>query len=233
MDFSLAAKIDHTNLNPLARREDIKTLCLEAKKARFASVCVNPSFVSFCAEELFGSDVKVCTVIGFPLGADTIDNKATSAAAAVSAGALEIDMVQNLGLVKDGLWDELLDEISAVVCASRSVETEGDREVLVKVILETCFLSDDEIVKCCKIAKEAGADFVKTSTGFASKKDENGNPLFSGATAHAISLMRKTVGESMGVKASGGIRTKADAILMLEAGASRLGTSAGLKIVSE
>lgn len=233
MDFGLAAKIDHTNLSPLALSADIVRLCAEAREARFASVCVNPSFVETAARELAGSGVKVCTVIGFPLGADTIDNKAASAAAAVDGGASEIDMVQNLAFVKEGLWDDLEDEIGAVVAASKSVCTEDGREVAVKVILETCFLTDDEIVRCCQVAEKAGADFVKTSTGFAAPKDADGRPLPNGATAHAVSLMRSTVGDRLGVKASGGIRTRADALAMIGAGASRIGASAGMAIISE
>ncbi len=224
--MEIASKIDHTNLNPLATSADIKKLCDEARSFHFASVCVNPSFVSFAAQNLKDSDVKVCTVIGFPLGADTIDNKAASAAVAVDEGASEIDFVQNLAFVKEKKWDDLEDEIRAVVDSSNSVYTQDERKIVVKVILETCFLSDDEIVKCCQIAKKAGADFVKTSTGFASAAN-------SGATEHAVSLMRKTVGDDFGVKASGGIRTKSDVLKMLAAGANRIGTSSGIKIISE
>lgn len=227
--------IDHTNLNACATESDIKKLCDEAKKFGFASVCVNPSFVNFAYNELLDSDVKVCTVIGFPLGADTIDNKAASAAVAVDEGASEIDMVVNLGFVKSANWEDLTEEISAVVDASKSVEILDNRkfkDIIVKVILETCYLSDKEIEKCCECAKEAGADFVKTSTGFATPKDKNGNLLPNGATIHAVELMKKCVGNSMQVKASGGIRNFEDACKMIEAGASRIGTSAGVSIVS-
>ena len=145
INFELAAKIDHTNLNPLATSADIVRLCAEAKESRFASVCVNPNFVPLAFDELKNSEVKVCTVIAFPLGADTIDNKAASAAAAVSEGADEIDFVQNLSFVKEKLWDDLEDEFCAVFDAANSVQTEDNRKIIVKVILETCFLTDEEI----------------------------------------------------------------------------------------
>ncbi len=228
--------IDHTNLHACATKKDIQKLCDEAKKYSFASVCVNPSYVSFAYEQLKDSDVKVCTVIGFPLGADTIDNKAASAAVAVDEGADEIDMVVNLGLVKDGEWDDVFEDIYAVVEASRETATADeqnpDREVVIKVILETCYLNDEEIVKCCECAEKAGADFVKTSTGFAILKDKDGKLLPNGATEHAVALMRKTVGDRLGVKASGGVRSYDEAVKMVEAGASRIGTSSGVSIVA-
>ncbi|WP_191015282.1 deoxyribose-phosphate aldolase [Treponema zioleckii] len=228
--------IDHTNLNACATKKDIQKLCDEAKKYSFASVCVNPSYVSFAYEQLKDSDVKVCTVIGFPLGADTIDNKAASAAVAVDEGADEIDMVVNLGLVKDGEWDDVFEDIYAVVEASRETaaadKQNPDREVIIKVILETCYLNDEEIVKCCECAEKAGADFVKTSTGFAILKDKDGKLLPNGATEHAVALMRKTVGDRLGVKASGGVRSYDEAVKMVEAGASRIGTSSGVSIVA-
>ena len=227
----IAKIIDHTNLNACATEGDIEKLCAEAKKYGFASVCVNPSYVNFAYNQLEGSGVKVCTVIGFPLGADTIDNKAASAAVAVDEGADEIDMVLNLGYVKSKNWDDLYEEIYAVVCVTDEVITENREKPVVKVILETCYLSDEEIVKCCEVAKDAGADFVKTSTGFAILKDADGKLLPNGATVHAVELMRKTVGDSMQVKASGGIRTFDDALRMVEAGADRIGTSNGVKIV--
>ena len=227
----IAKIIDHTNLNACATKDDMKKLCYEAKTYGFASVCVNPSYVSYAAEILEGSDVKVCTVIGFPLGADTIDNKATSTAVAIDEGAEEIDMVVNLGFVKDKDWDSVYEEICAVVDASREVETEK-KHIIVKVILETCYLSDEEIVECCKCAENAGADFVKTSTGFAIMKDSDGKLLPNGATVHAVELMKKTVGDRLSVKASGGIRNFKDALAMVDAGASRIGTSAGVAIVN-
>ena len=228
--------IDHTNLNACATKKDIQKLCDEAKKYSFASVCVNPSYVSFAYEQLKDSDVKVCTVIGFPLGADTIDNKAASAAVAVDEGADEIDMVVNLGLVKEGDWEEVFEDIYAVVEASRETaaadEQNPDRKVIIKVILETCYLNDEEIVKCCECSEKAGADFVKTSTGFAILKDKDGKLLPNGATEHAVALMRKTVGDRLGVKASGGVRSYEEAVKMVEAGASRIGTSSGVSIVA-
>ena len=227
----IAKIIDHTNLNACATEVDIATLCAEAKKYGFASVCVNPSYVNYAYNLLSDSGVKVCTVIGFPLGADTIDNKAASAAVAVDEGADEIDMVVNLGYVKSKNWDDLYEEIYAVVCAAGEVVTENRPKPIVKVILETCYLSDDEIVKCCQVAQEAGADFVKTSTGFAILKDSDGKLLANGATVHAVELMKKTVGSNMRVKASGGIRTFDDAVKLVQAGAERIGTSNGVGIV--
>ncbi len=224
MDKKEIAKIiDHTQLGACATEADIKKLCSEAKKYGFASCCVNPSYVPLAAEELQGSGVKVCTVIGFPLGANSIDDKASQAAMCVSEGAEEVDMVVNLGAVKDKRWDDIYEEINAVRCAVDDVDTGDDRKIVVKVILETCYLNDEEIVECCKLAQKTGADFVKTSTGFGS----------GGATVHAVELMRKTVGPDMGVKASGGIHNYEEALAMVNAGASRLGCSAGVKIVTE
>nr|MBP3283150.1 deoxyribose-phosphate aldolase [Treponema sp.] len=231
----IAALIDHTNLSACATREDIRKLCSEAKEYGFASVCVNPSFVNFAYNELKGTPVKVCTVIGFPLGADTVDNKAASAAVAVDEGADEIDMVLNLSFVKEGEWDELENEIAAVVDAANSVELSDERKtrkIVVKVILETCYLSDDEIVKACECAEKAGADFVKTSTGFAILKGKDGKLLPNGATVHAVELMKRTVGDRLKVKASGGVHNFDEAVAMVEAGASRIGASAGVQIVS-
>lgn len=219
----IAKYIDHTNLNACATESDIEKLCSEAKEHGFASVCVNPSYVNFAYNQLSGSDVKVCTVIGFPLGADTIDNKAASAAVAVDEGADEIDMVLNLGYVKDKNWDDLYEEIYAVVCVTDEVVTESRPKPIVKVILEVCYLTDEEILKCCEICKEAGADFVKTSTGFGK----------GGATVHAVELMKKVAGDTMKVKAAGGIRTFEDAVKMIEAGADRIGTSNGVKIIQD
>ncbi len=230
----IAKFIDHTNLNACATKSEITKLCGEAKKYGFASVCVNPYYVPLAYELLKDSDVKVCTVVGFPLGAASIDDIAGQAAEVVSDGADEVDMVVNLGMVKDALWDDVFEEIYAVRCATNDVVSDEGREdkVVLKVILETCYLSDEEIVKCCECAKKAGADFVKTSTGFAILKDKGGKLLPNGATVHAVELMRKTVGESMGVKASGGIHNFEEACAMIEAGASRIGASAGVQIVS-
>ena len=205
--------IDHTNLKQDAQEADIIKLCDEAKEHHFASVCVNPNYVSLCKERLAGSDVKVCTVIGFPLGQTTTTAKIDETKDAIFEGADEIDMVINVSWIKDKRYDKVLYEIQRLkrYCHDR----------ILKVILETCLLSDEEIVKACEIAKKAGADFVKTSTGFSK----------GGATVHAVELMRKTVGSDMGVKASGGIKTKEDMIKMVEAGANRIGTSSGVELV--
>ena len=207
--------IDHTILKATATPEDIINLCAEANKYHFASVCINPCYVEFAHNLLNGTDVKVCTVIGFPLGANTKEVKAFEATKAIADGADEIDMVINVGFAKNHEYDLVFDDIKAVVDAANGV--------LVKVIIETCYLTDEEKVEVCKMAKKAGADFVKTSTGFGSD----------GANIADVKLMRETVGEQMGVKASGGIRTKADFLAMIEAGANRIGCSAGVKIMEE
>jgi deoxyribose-phosphate aldolase len=205
--------IDHTILKADATQEKIDTLLAEAKKYDFMSVCINPTWVAYASDELADSDVKVCTVIGFPLGANTPEVKAFEAKNAVENGASEVDMVINIGAVKDRDTEFVKRDIAGVVAAS------GD--ALVKVIIETSLLTDDEKILACSLAKEAGADFVKTSTGFST----------GGATTEDIRLMRETVGPDMGVKASGGIYSKDDALNMIEAGANRIGTSAGLAIV--
>ncbi len=209
----LAAYIDHTLLKPDASRAQIEAVCAEAKQYRFASVCVNPCWIPVVAEELKGTGIAPCCVIGFPLGASFSSIKAEEARTAVSAGAKEIDMVINIGAVKSGDWELVRKDIAAVNDAKGPTK--------LKVIMETCLLTDEEKIQVCKIAKETGADFVKTSTGFST----------GGATVHDVALMRKTVGPDMGVKASGGIRTLEDALSMIEAGANRLGASAGVKIV--
>ena len=209
----LASYIDHTLLKPEASREQIRAVCEEAKQYHFASVCVNSCWVPLIAEELKGSGVSVCCVIGFPLGASLSSVKAFEAREAVAAGAQEIDMVVNIGAVKSGGWELVREDIAAVNAAKGTAK--------LKVIIETCLLTDEEKVRVCQIAKEAGADFVKTSTGFST----------GGATVRDVELMRRTVGPEMGVKASGGIRTLEDALAMIEAGASRLGASAGVKII--
>ena len=210
----LAGHIDHTLLNPEASRADVKKVCDEAKEHRFASVCVNPSYIKFVAEELAGSGVKPCCVIGFPFGSHTPEAKAAETAQAVADGAREVDMVVNLGAVKSGEWDLVERDIAAVVAAAGA-------QAGVKVILETCLLTDEEKVRLCQISKGAGAAFVKTSTGYST----------GGATVHDVALMRQAVGPDMGVKASGGVRTYADAIAMIRAGADRLGASAGVQII--
>lgn len=205
--------IDHTILKPETTKAQILTLCEEAKQFNFASVCVNPTWVATCANELKGTDVKVCTVIGFPLGATFKEVKAYETKLAIENGASEIDMVINVGAAKDQNWELVYEDIKAVVAAANGV--------LVKVIIETCLLTDEEKVKACEMAVKAGAHFVKTSTGFST----------GGATAADVALMRQTVGESVGVKASGGVRTAEDMKVMVEAGANRIGTSGGVSLV--
>jgi deoxyribose-phosphate aldolase len=214
-DQSLAGIIDHTLLKPDATPEKVAQLCFEARKYHFASVCVNPTHVKLCAELLRGSDVKVCTVIGFPLGASETQVKVYEAQTAIEHGATEIDMVINIGALKAGDNAVVARDILSVV------EVGHGRGALVKVIIETALLTDEEKVVACLLAKEAGADFVKTSTGFSG----------GGATVHDVELMRKTVGPYIGVKASGGIQTTQDAENMVRAGATRIGASAGIKIV--
>lgn len=212
---TMASMIDHTILKASATEEIIEALCQEAIKYDFASVCINPVFVKLAAKKLSRSNVKVCTVIGFPLGANSPETKAFEAAKAVEDGAQEVDMVINVGILKSGNLKYVEDEISGVVKASKGA--------LVKVIIETCFLTDEEKVTACKLAMNAGANFVKTSTGFGT----------GGATAADVALMRKTVGASMGVKASGGIRSLSEALAVIEAGANRIGTSSGVSIIDE
>jgi len=215
MTTNFASLIDHTLLKPDATEDQIKQLCEEAKKYRFASVCVNPCWVKYCKSLLQDTSVKVCTVIGFPLGATTTATKVFETAEAIEQGADEIDMVINIGFLKSRDYERVKDEMKQVVDAASNR--------IVKVIIETCLLTDEEKVKACQLAVEAGAAFVKTSTGFSS----------GGATVEDVALMRKTVGEQMGVKASGGIRNLSDMIKMMEAGANRIGTSSGVKIIEE
>lgn len=214
MDY--AKMIDHTLLKPEASQEQVKKLCREAAEYGFHSVCVNSCYVSFCADLLKDSDVKVCTVIGFPLGAMSSAGKAAEAAAAVKDGADELDMVINVGMIKSGDWEYVRRDIEEVVKAAGS-------RALVKVILETCLLTDDEKRIACRVCREAGAAYVKTSTGFST----------GGATAADVRLMREEAGDSMGVKASGGIRSLKDAEEMAAAGADRIGTSSGIAIARE
>lgn len=208
--------IDHTLLKADATPEQIKKLCEEAKEYNFASVCVNSCYVPLASELLKGSDTKVCCVVGFPLGAMLSEAKAQETRLAVEAGAEEADMVINVGMAKEGNWEYVKSDIAAVVAAAHP-------KAIVKVIIECCLLTDEEKVSACLAAKEAGADFVKTSTGFSTH----------GATEEDVKLMRKTVGDSMGVKAAGGIRTYADAVKMISAGANRLGASAGIAIMEQ
>lgn len=212
-----ASLIDHTLLKPEASEGDIRKLCEEAAKFGFASVCVNPSWVKKAAKFLKGSVVPVCTVIGFPLGATLPDVKAFEARRAIFDGAKEVDMVINVGALKSGDDCSVEDDIRAVV------EAAHDNGVLCKVIIETALLTDDEKVRACIASKNAGADFVKTSTGFAK----------GGATVDDVALMRRTVGSELGVKASGGVKGIDDARAMFEAGATRIGASVGVKIAQE
>ena len=210
---TIANKIDHTMLKPEATTETIRRYCKEAKEYGFASVCVNTYHVPLVAEELKDTDVKTCCVVGFPLGAMSTAAKAFEAKHAVEEGAEEVDMVLNIGAVKDGNYDFVKEDIAAVV--------EASKPAIVKVIIETCLLTDEEKRKVCLLSVEAGAAFVKTSTGFST----------GGATPEDVSLMRETVGERAQVKASGGIRTPEDAKKMLEAGADRIGAGNGVVLL--
>ena len=214
---NLAAMIDHTLLKPEATPDQIAQLCYEARKHGFAAVCVNPTHVQLAAQLLRGSSVAVCTVVGFPLGATPPEVKAYEAQVALDQGATEIDMVINLGALKSRDYEMVARDIRAVVRVCRA------KGALVKVILEAALLTDEEKIAACLLAKESGADFVKTSTGFAS----------GGATAADVALMRRVVGPKMGVKAAGGVRTRADAQALVAAGATRIGASAGVKIIQE
>ena len=227
----IASMIDHTLLAPQAGIDQIVLLCEEAIRYGFASVCVNPAYVAAAATELEKSSVKVCTVIGFPLGATTAEDKVHEAVTAINNGADEVDMVINIGDAKDGRYSKISSEIVDVVNSSKEAGQKLGKNIIVKVILETCLLTDEEIVDCCLCAKKAGADFVKTSTGFANPKGIDGNPLPNGASEYHVKLMRETVGPDMGVKASGGIRSARTAKSMVEAGANRIGTSSGVIIV--
>lgn len=212
----LAKLIDHTALKPDVRKAHILQLCEEAKEYQFASVCVNPYWVPVAKEALQGSDVMVCTVIGFPLGATLTESKVFETRVSIEKGAREVDMVINIGALKDGDDAAVEADIRAVV------EAAGD-DALVKVILETCLLTDQEIERACQLAQAAGADYVKTSTGFST----------GGATIEDVKRMRKVVGNDLGVKASGGIRDRKTAEDMIEAGASRIGASASVTIINE
>lgn len=206
--------IDHTILKADATQEDVARIIEEAKEYNFFSVCINPCWVAFAKEQLVNTSVAVCTVIGFPLGANTSEVKAYEATDAINNGATEVDMVINIGALKSGQYKRVLKDIEAVVMAAKG-------KALVKVIIETALLTEAEKMKACELAQEAGADFVKTSTGFST----------GGATVADITLMRQTVGPQMGVKASGGIHNQAEAEAMIAAGATRIGTSAGVAIM--
>jgi deoxyribose-phosphate aldolase len=211
----LARVIDHTLLKPEATIQEIENLCAEAKHYGFASVCINPAYVKLCADLLRNSSIKVCTVIGFPLGATSSVTKAFETERAIKNGASEVDMVINIGMLKSREYDYVEHDIFAVVDVAHRLKA------LVKVIIETGLLNNDEKIKACVLAKHAGADFVKTSTGF----------VKGGATVEDIELMRKVVGPEFGVKASGGVRSKKQALAFLAHGATRIGASASLKIV--
>lgn len=212
--MNLAKMIDHTLLRADATQVEISKLIEEAKKYEFASVCVNPTWVAYAAQELAGTTVKVCTVIGFPLGASTSETKAFETTDAIAKGATEVDMVINIGALKAGNNELIEKDIKAVVEAAAG-------KALVKVIIETCLLTDEEKIRVCTLAVQAGTDFVKTSTGFST----------GGATPADVALMRKTVGEKIGVKASGGVRGLADMQKVIAAGANRIGASSGVKIM--
>lgn len=214
MTQNYAAMIDHTLLKAEATQKQVEQICAEAKQYGFASVCVNPTWVKFCSQQLAGTEVKVCTVIGFPLGANTSAVKAFETKDAIANGAGEIDMVINIGALKEGNFDLVRNDIKAVVDAANGT--------LVKVIIEACLLTNEEKVKACELSVEAGADFVKTSTGFST----------GGATAEDIALMRKTVGPDLGVKASGGVRSLEDMQTMVANGATRIGASSGVAIMN-
>ena len=213
--MELNRMIDHTILKPEATEAAVQKIIDEAKEYNFFSVCINPCWVAFASEQLADTDVAVCTVIGFPLGANTPEVKAYEAADAIKNGANEVDMVINIGALKSQQYDYVRQDIQGVVDAAKG-------KALVKVIIETALLTDEEKVKACELAKEAGADFVKTSTGFST----------GGAKVADIRLMRETVGPDMGVKASGGVHNAEEALAMIEAGATRIGVSTGVAIVS-
>jgi len=213
-DQELASMIDHTILKAQSTKEEVIALCKEAKEYNFATVCVNPSYISLAKKELEGSNVGITTVIGFPLGASTTDTKAYETRDALEKGATEIDMVLNVGMMRSADYDFVLEDIKAVVVAAKG-------KGIVKVILETCYLTDEEIKRASELSMEAGADFVKTSTGFGTN----------GATIEHIELMRKVVGPEKGVKASGGIRNTEVAKAMIKAGANRIGASSSISIV--
>ncbi len=214
-DESVAHMIDHTILKPDATQDEIAQLCYEARKYNFAAVCVNPTYVKLCSDLLAGSDVKVCVVVGFPLGATPTDGKVFETQQAIREGASEVDMVINVGALKSRDYELVERDIASV---ARTCHADN---AILKVIIEAALLTDEEKVIACQLAKVAGADFVKTSTGFGP----------GGATVEDVALMRRVVGPAMGVKASGGIRTYEDARKMIAAGASRLGASAGVRIV--
>ncbi len=215
MKQNIANMIDHTVLKAFSSKEDVVKICKEAKEHGFFSVCINPTHIELAKKELEGSSVKVCTVIGFPLGANTSEVKAFETKDAIKKGADEVDMVINIGALKDKNYDLVYNDIKSVVDAS-------NKEALVKVIIETCYLDDEEKKIACELSVKASADYVKTSTGFGT----------GGSTPQDIALMRNVVGENVGVKASGGVRTTQDAIKVIDAGATRIGASSSISIAT-
>jgi deoxyribose-phosphate aldolase len=209
--------IDHTLLKADAREAQVGSLCQEAREYRFAAVCVNPAYVALCRELLEGTEIEVNCVAGFPLGATLSEVKAYEAQRAITAGATEVDMVLNVGALKDQKYDRVLQDIAAVAQSCHA------RGAILKVIIEAALLTDEEKIAACYVAQEAGADFVKTSTGFGP----------GGARVEDVALMRRTVGPNMGIKAAGGVRTYSDALAMIGAGATRIGASAGIRIIQE
>ena len=214
MKQKIAGMIDHTVLKAMTTQEEVVKVCNEAKENGFFSVCINPTHIEFVKKQLEGSNVKVCTVIGFPLGANTPEVKAFETKDAIAKGADEVDMVINIGALKDKNYELVERDIKAVVDAA-------DKKALVKVIIETCYLTDEEKKIACELAVKAGTDYVKTSTGFGT----------GGSTPADIKLMRETVGENIGVKASGGVRNEKDAVAVIESGASRIGASSSVAII--
>ena len=243
----LAAVIDQTLLAATATEAEAAAFCREAGEAGFAAVCVNPLYVPLAAQILAETPVRVCTVIDFPLGAGGPEAKRLEAEVCLKAGAAELDFVAGLGLIKAGSWDLLKKELEGINAFAKDFSAElwakgpaaksrdGLTRAVTKLIIETCLLTDEEIEKASLAAAEAGFDFVKTSTGFATVKDAGGALLPNGATAHAVSIMKKAIAQhpGAGIKASGGIRSLGEAVEMLDAGAARIGTSSGLKILSE
>lgn len=229
--FELAQYIDQTLLKPCATPEQVSAFCKEAADLGFKSVCINPVYVSLAAKILEGSDTLVCTVVDFPLGQGGITVKNEIASTAILAGADELDLVINLGMVKAAMWSELEKQLCEFTKTVYNLKTKKGLRPVTKLILETCYLSDEEIVEASLCAKKAGFDYVKTSTGFAIIKDKDGKLLPNGASVNAVKLMRQAVGPSMGVKASGGIHNYQEALAMVEAGATRIGSSSGKEIL--
>lgn len=215
----LAQMIDHTRLNPESTEKDIESLCQEAINYRVWALCVNPIFVPLAKSFLSHSSIKICSVIGFPFGATTWEVKVLEAERAIRDGADELDVVANIGALRSGNFSLVEEELRQIVATAKRVK----KDAIVKLIIECCFLDDSQKIDSCKVAMSAGADFVKTSTGFGPH----------GATIHDVKLLRKTVGPDFGVKAAGGIRAREDAMAMIEAGASRIGTSSAVKILRE